>query len=362
MPRPPPPRWPSTPLERTRIVLQLPFKLAPDLESWFLKRVRAARAQLARVGIQSACFWWTDHAPTPTRQRAVEGVARAVNRTCDGRLVTFHSDVYPRHRHVVDELETRAPGRYRRRPWWYFADAPFVLASRQLGRWLGSAAVVWYMEWDVAWTGDLGAIFAALSPPKNKYGLGLVSSHCRSCNDPAHARWQGCLLGNWSSFGEPSNPARNRTCSGTIQLLWYGRRLLDELHRKLAATAGDVMYCEAAAATACHASTWGCRVDSVAKRAPRGLFGKWSPNPWSDGNELIPPGNSVDRLFHPVKQPEWEGIVPPRLRHPKPGSRARAVAAAAALPGRARRRYGWQSESDAAPSGVAIRPIAIHTP
>ena len=336
-------RWPTTPPERTRVVLHLPHHLA-DVQDWFLPRVRAASAQLTSAGIQSACFWWTDHIATVQKSQAMAGVAPAVDEACDHRLVTFHSGVYPKHKLLIQELQSRAPGRYKNRWMWFFSDIPFLLASRPLKTWLTGASVIWYIEWDVAWSGNLGTIITALSPAANRFGLGMQSSHCRDCDDPAHSRWQGCILGNWSSFGHHGNPARRRMCSGQIQLLWYSPRLLDELHQRLLDRPGDVLYCEATAATACYNSTWGCRVDNFGKWAG-GWFGKFGSNPWSLNNELVPPGNLVSRLFHPVKAPVWEGRLPLRLKHLAripTHSAPNESALAAALHERDQRLYGWQ--------------------
>ena len=332
-----------TPPERTRVVLHLPHHLA-ELQDWFLPRLRAARAQLASAQLQSACFWWTDHNATLRKSEAMASVAPFVHEACDGQLVTFHSGVYPQHKELMQELKARAPGRYKNRWMWYFSDAPFVLAARSLKRWLAGSSVIWYIEWDVAWSGNLGSILTALSPASNRFGLGLQASRCRDCDDPEHARWQGCILGNWSSFGRPGNPARKRTCSGTIQLLWYSPRLLDELYRKLVDHPGDVLYCEAAAATACYTSSWGCRVDNFGKWA-RSWFGKFGSNPWSLNNELVPAGNMVSRLFHPVKVPSWEGRLPFKLRHlahVSTQSARNGSQIAATLRDRDQRRYGWQ--------------------
>ena len=84
-----------------------------------------------------------------------------VTEACNDRIVTFHSDVYPQNKELIKELQLRTPPRFS--SWgWYFADAPFLLAARPLWRWIGESAVIWYIEWDVAWTGNLGSIFTEL--------------------------------------------------------------------------------------------------------------------------------------------------------------------------------------------------------
>lgn len=340
----------ATAAESTRLILQLPHNLAaPHLRAWSLQRARAAREQLSTAGIQSACFWWTDHQPKASSNTATSEVERlalpsALAAVCEKRLVTFHTDVFPDHRALIGALRMHTPRRF---SWsWYHADQPFVLASRQLSRWFGEATTIWYMEWDVAWTGDLGSIFTALSPPSDQgFGMGMFDFGCLNCNDPTKIGWQGCLLSDRLSFGNSSNPNRARICTGLIQLVWYSRRLLDQLYETLLNHPEDAMYCEAVAATACDKSSWGCQIDAFSKRAPRELFGRFSSGGWDQGDELLPRHNFVNRLYHPVKEPEWQGRLLYKDRffgHVELNESMKNAELLQLLGDRETRLYGWQ--------------------
>ena len=286
-------------------------------------------------------FWWTDN----ERSRHADRLRSEVSDLCNGRLASFDVDVYPQNTELIKEIRSRSPPKYGgpNRWHWYFADVPFLLASRPLWRWIGESQVIWYVEWDVAWTGNLGTIFRKLSPPSSKFGLGLYNYGCMSCNAKRSSEWQGCVLGNWSSFGNIDNPVRQHICTGTIQLTWYSPRLLRELAQSLTDKPGDLLYCEANAATACAArSPWGCQIDTFGTRVP-GAFGRWASNAWEAGGstdaDLVAPYNAEDRLYHAVKRPEMEGVLPVKFWELANKSGGENILSGSAI---LTRRYGWQ--------------------
>jgi hypothetical protein len=334
------------------VVLQLPHDLHKPSRSWLRDRVTSARAQLRDdcSSCELTCFWWSEVGqPLKLGAAALDDWRNVV---CAGRFVDFARDVALHHSQLLRELRVpdvpRWYGPTKRRWQWFYADVAFILTAHHRAELFAGAARVWYLEWDVAWTGSLGTILHGLQAvPRmargrsREFGYGLHALECFDCNSTLRRDWQGCLPGAWGAFGNVSHylargMRRPRLCSGLIQLVWYSPRLLRLLYDAL--QAGERHYCEAFAATLCSHSSW-CRVDVISRDpARRKLFGhfSWKAFHARRPEELVPPHNGRPMLFHPVKNPAWEGLVP----KPPWGHRGPLPAWNASNP----RRYSWQRE------------------
>lgn len=130
------------------VVLQLPFFLNLTAMPCHLARIENARKALAKLDYNLVCFWWTNpDADVNSSEKVRSGLAH-LRKACSRNLMIYHQDVLPHYRHVHNVTN----------PWWN-ADVPFILSAHQFkNEYFKGADVIWYLEWDVHWTGDLGVM------------------------------------------------------------------------------------------------------------------------------------------------------------------------------------------------------------
>jgi hypothetical protein len=325
-------------MPQTAVVLQLPHNLRKL--NWLRTRVLAAGDQLHQDYATCAlsCFFWNE-VDTPQHSLSADEVSDWT-RTCDGRFVDFAREVAPAHMDLLRAL--RVPdmpagwGPKKRRWQWFYADVPFILVAHERADLFGSSVSrVWYLEWDVGWTGSLGTVLTTLNKTKGRkqrsvrssngsliredhreFGYGMKHMTCFDCRG---SQWQGCRPGSWggafSNISMLEHLRKRRTiCAGLTPVVWFSPRLLHELFGAL--RAGVRHYCEAFAAMQCIGSRW-CRVDQFsadARRRKRFSHFSYLDFPHSG---LVAPNNSASILYHPVKDPTYQGLVP---RPPPMGS------------------------------------------
>ena len=257
------------------VVLQLPAVIP----QWQAGRLRTAVAEVASEGHTPVCFWWID---TPA-QAPAEAV-RSVNQTCHGRLVVWATTATIQESMPVPAI-SGAPKSWQ----WFYADVPWIIAARQARSLIAAGGAIFYIEWDVGWTGSLGSIVTALAPPSRAYHYGIFRSFVRNCT--ALPDYHGCR-----GAGKDT-----RIVHGIIPVVWHSLRLLDELYEKVYYN-DTPTYCEANAATVCAAREW-CRIDALRARAP-GAFGHYD---YHRGELSV--GKAPNQLYHPVKtEARWNSI------------------------------------------------------
>jgi hypothetical protein len=161
-------------LRRPVVVLHLPHTLGSiTMWRWQYVRLLTARQQLERLNMTTVCFWWTDgpkYMTTNVTDLPGGSLSAALGCACDGRLSIFHSMVAPHYKSIISAIRQAHGPKWARWQWW-FADVPFILsAHRHWDDWFAHVSHVWYVEYDVAWTGDLGDILRQLGPTSERHG------------------------------------------------------------------------------------------------------------------------------------------------------------------------------------------------
>ena len=225
---------------QTSVVLQLPHDL--HKRSWLRARVLAAGDQLRQDCATCAlsCFFWNE-VDTPHSLSANE--LSDWTSICEGRLIDFAREVAPAHMALLRAL--RLPqmpagwGPKKTRWQWFYADVPFILAAHQRPDLFGlTVSRVWYLEWDVGWTGSLGTVLVELNKTQARrkriirssngsltreddrvFGYGIKHMTCFDCRG---SLWQGCRPGDWSTISRSQQLRKRRTiCAGLTPIVWY---------------------------------------------------------------------------------------------------------------------------------------------
>jgi len=257
-----------------------------------LARIDNARKALAKLDYNLVCFWWTNpDADVDSSEKIRSGVAD-LRKACSGNLMIYHQDVLPHYGHVHKVTN----------PWWN-ADVPFILSAHQFkNEYFKSADVVWYLEWDVHWTGDIGLMLKKITPTDKKYGYGIDKLMGQIADDGVSRT--NCNAWKSISFHECEKPSNvsfidlNRTVHGRIQMVWYAPRLLESLFERVNNL--EIPYCEAFAAGLCDYNE-DCEIHEFREAGGEMLkrfgFKKYY------GHLELPPAESREPgyIYHPVK-------------------------------------------------------------
>ena len=296
------------------VILQVNPLSSEALLRFRIDYLRRAFRQLEGRFEAWALFWADDAERLPdlaTRRRlslAFPGRTAVVDRARIDRAFPAFFDALPWGGEKIGALGGTQP----RWPWIFTyvavlaAFAPRRVDTQPLSARMQRAPYVWYVEYDVQWTGDLGAILADFPVGNGTYYASDV------LHLPPWSRWWATNLTNFRGWTERS--------SAQLQLNGWPPRLLQLMAHHT--RAGRVSYCEMFAATICASEPW-CRVEDVVRVRParfpppgwraHGAFG-WRPRT----NTLekvcrIGGGHNATsgQLFHPVKVRAGNGTAEP---------------------------------------------------